>query len=270
MALRPMPFLVDHWLSSTGVRCLSLEMRGAFIELICYCWASGDASLPDDDFQLGKISGLGKRWATSGRTCLGRFFCPHPTKPGWLTSKRVYSLWLGDGDEDKPKRKRAPRPKLAINLPEVTKFVGSWNMLRGVVIVKSITDDRQKSIQKLLNKMNAQSTDWDAFWKEMETRFPLPMFSNPKDYKPEICWFCRDDTITRIREGAYNWQKTVNNHDDPTGNIGVAKQLSRRLFGENDGPERIEGTARASNCVDGSLSSKILGIRNGIVPVSGR
>ena len=266
MALRPMPFLVDHWLSSTGVRCLSLEMRGAFIELICYCWASGDASLPDDDFQLGKISGLGKRWATSGRTCLGRFFCPHPTKPGWLTSKRVYSLWIGDehpDPENKPRKKATPVAIDAEMDLMIQQFINEWNATPGVLIVKRITPRRQQLLAKRL-----RDPGWE--WRKALEKFPLPCFKEG-DWVPNIEFIVRPESVVKIIEGAYDWQKSANNHNDPTGNIGVSKDLCKSLFGsDEDVAGRIEGSTGADCRLDGSLSRQILAPRNGVVPVGGQ
>lgn len=89
-----MPFYCNDYLSSPKIRCLSLELRGAFIELISYCWASQSASLPSDDDDLMAISCLGEKWLSDASLKLRRLFIPHPTIAGCLTNQKVYDLWL--------------------------------------------------------------------------------------------------------------------------------------------------------------------------------
>lgn len=88
-----MPFYVNDWLSSRRVTCMSLECQAAYMRLLCHCWASGDASLPDDDDELGALSGLGERWLQNGSAQVRKCFEPHPNKPGQLTNGRLFELW---------------------------------------------------------------------------------------------------------------------------------------------------------------------------------
>lgn len=89
-----MPFYVNDWLSSGNVTCMSLEQQGAFLRLLCHCWASQDASLPDDDDQLAALSGMGQGWLQGGCTLVRKCLVPHPDKPGHLTNERTRQLWI--------------------------------------------------------------------------------------------------------------------------------------------------------------------------------
>src|SRR5271154_6429275 len=65
------------------------DLEGAYIRLLCYCWDSGDCSLPDDDKQLAVLSRLNEGWFNGGSTMLRNCFIPHPNKQGFLTNERL-------------------------------------------------------------------------------------------------------------------------------------------------------------------------------------
>lgn len=88
-----MPFYVNDWLSSMTVTCMSLAEQGAYVRLLCHCWASQDASLPDDDTAMAAVSGLVEGWLNGGSSKLRKCFVPHPEKPGFLTNDKLYRLW---------------------------------------------------------------------------------------------------------------------------------------------------------------------------------
>lgn len=88
-----MPFYVNDWLSSGSVTCMSLEQQAAYLRLLCHCWKSQDASLPDDDEQLASLSGLGRKWLRGGSALIRKCLIPHPTKPGHLTNEKTHELW---------------------------------------------------------------------------------------------------------------------------------------------------------------------------------
>lgn len=88
-----MPFYVNDWLSSSRVARMTLEQQGAYMRLLCHCWASQDASLPSDDDSLKALSGLGEGWLLNGSRLVRDCFEPHPTKPDHLTQERVFELW---------------------------------------------------------------------------------------------------------------------------------------------------------------------------------
>jgi uncharacterized protein YdaU (DUF1376 family) len=63
--------------------------EGAYLRLLCYCWESGDCSIPDDDNTLAKLSRLGKGWFKGSSTTLRLCFIAHPTREGHLTNERL-------------------------------------------------------------------------------------------------------------------------------------------------------------------------------------
>ena len=88
-----MPFYVNDWLSSPTVMCMTLNQQGAYLRLLCFCWASGDASITADENELALLSGMGEDWFASGSNLVRKCFEPHPNKPGYLTNKRLLEVW---------------------------------------------------------------------------------------------------------------------------------------------------------------------------------
>lgn len=88
-----MPLYVNDWLSSPRVACMSLEQQGAFVRLLCYCWASGTASIPNDDKVLARLSGLGEGWLANGSQLVRDCFVNHPDGSGNLTNSKLFELW---------------------------------------------------------------------------------------------------------------------------------------------------------------------------------
>ena len=82
-------FYPDKWLSSLNVLMMTPAEEGAYIRLLCYCWESGDCSIPNDDELLAKISRLNEQWFNGSSTIVKRCFIPHPDKPGFLSNKRL-------------------------------------------------------------------------------------------------------------------------------------------------------------------------------------
>jgi len=80
-------------------------------------------------------------------------------------------------------------------------FLDSWNKSPGVVPIRKLTDDRKKSLAARL-----KDKKWD--WREALAKFPLRLFaSDPSGWKPDADWFLRPDTVTKILEGKYDWEK---------------------------------------------------------------
>lgn len=88
-----MPWYVNDWLSSTAVGAMTLSEQGAFVRLLCHCWASQEAAIPDDDNALAALSMLHKAWAKGSGQVIRKCFEKHPSKPGHLTNKKVFELW---------------------------------------------------------------------------------------------------------------------------------------------------------------------------------
>jgi uncharacterized protein YdaU (DUF1376 family) len=88
-----MPFYVNDWLSSAKVTCMTLEQQGAYVRLLCHCWASQNASIPDDDTALAALSGMGQGWLTNGCPVVRECFEPNPHQTGFLTNARLQELF---------------------------------------------------------------------------------------------------------------------------------------------------------------------------------
>ena len=84
-------FYPKDWLSSLNVLMMTPAEEGAYIRLLCYCWDSGDCSIPDDDAALAVMSRLGEGWFKGGSTAVRKCFVPHPHNPGFLTNERMLS-----------------------------------------------------------------------------------------------------------------------------------------------------------------------------------
>jgi uncharacterized protein YdaU (DUF1376 family) len=82
-------FYPKDWLSSPKVQLMTPEQEGAYVRLLCYCWDSGDCSIPDNDDELAVLSRLGEGWFKGGSGVVRRCFVPHPRKPGYLTNERL-------------------------------------------------------------------------------------------------------------------------------------------------------------------------------------
>jgi uncharacterized protein YdaU (DUF1376 family) len=84
-------FYPKDWLASLRTLMMTPAQEGAYIRLLCYCWDSGDCSIPDNDDQLAVMSRLGEGWFKGGSEVLRACFIPHPDKPGFLTNDRLYA-----------------------------------------------------------------------------------------------------------------------------------------------------------------------------------
>jgi uncharacterized protein YdaU (DUF1376 family) len=82
-------FYPKDWLSSPRVQLMTPAQEGAYVRLLCYCWDSGDCSIPDDDAELAILSRLGEGWLNGGSAVVRKCFMPHPSKPGYLTNQRL-------------------------------------------------------------------------------------------------------------------------------------------------------------------------------------
>ncbi len=60
------PFFANDWLSSTDIELMSNAEEGAYVRLLCHEWNAPDCGLPNDDFELARLSRLGAKWKKSG------------------------------------------------------------------------------------------------------------------------------------------------------------------------------------------------------------
>lgn len=78
-------------------------------------------------------------------------------------------------------------------------FVLNWNMTQGVRLCSKVTPKRIKSFA-----IRSRDPTWD--WKTALGKFPLKCFTEG-DWKPDIDWFLRPDSVLSILEGKYDWEK---------------------------------------------------------------
>ena len=83
-------FYPGDWLSSQHVTLMTPAQEGAYIHLLCYDWDYD--GLVDDDNRLAILSRLGEGWFKGGSTVVRQCFIPHPTKPGYITNKRLVEV----------------------------------------------------------------------------------------------------------------------------------------------------------------------------------
>lgn len=76
-----------------------------------------------------------------------------------------------------------------------TEFIQRWNKLPGINqrTQKALDTTLRSALQERL-----KDPDWD--WKQAFAMFPLPMGLT---YKPNLSWFLRSDTVSKILDGSY-------------------------------------------------------------------
>lgn len=124
-----MPFYVNDWLSSSKIACMTLEQQGAYVRLLCYCWASQSASIPSDDQTLARLSGMNEGWFNGGSQLIRNCFIQHPDQPSCLTNEKLLELWAervewreksslaGKKSGESRRKSRAAKDKQVANQP---------------------------------------------------------------------------------------------------------------------------------------------------------
>jgi len=80
-------FYPNDWLSSPKIMTMSPAEEGAYIRLLCICWAND--GLPDNDDELAVLSRLGEDWLNGRSTAVRKCFIKHPKKNNFLHNKRL-------------------------------------------------------------------------------------------------------------------------------------------------------------------------------------
>jgi hypothetical protein len=110
-------------------------------------------------------------------------------------------------------------------------FLLAWNHTTGATPIRKMTDKRSASL-----RVRLADPDWD--WRAALAKFPLRCFaSDPNGYVPDVEFFLKPDTVTKILEGKYDWTKNgkaLFDPDDPTGNMAVARRYLEARNGEDD------------------------------------
>lgn len=85
-------------------------------------------------------------------------------------------------------------------VPDIGDFVSAWNNTPGVRTIRSL-GKRAKSVATRM-----ADPEWD--WRGALAKFPLRCFaSDPGGFVPDLEFFLRPDTVTKILEGKYDWEK---------------------------------------------------------------
>lgn len=89
-------------------------------------------------------------------------------------------------------------------------FLAAWNSTAGTRPVRKLTDRRATAI-----KARLADPDWD--WRAALAKFPLKCFAAEQGgYVPDVDFFLRPDTVTKILEGKYDWSKSNGTQQSPT------------------------------------------------------
>jgi uncharacterized protein YdaU (DUF1376 family) len=81
-------FYPNDWLSSARIATMTAEQEGAYIRLLCYCWNSGDCSIPNDEDVLLSLSRLKNK---DDLRVVAKCFNQHPTDATKLVHERLIS-----------------------------------------------------------------------------------------------------------------------------------------------------------------------------------
>jgi hypothetical protein len=103
-------------------------------------------------------------------------------------------------------------PQIQAGLALANTIVGEWNMIDGVTVCRAVTPARRKRIADRMR---------DAFfkdnWREAIDKIrtlKCLQGANDQNWRADIDWFIRPDTVAKVLEGKYdNWKPTATNHD---------------------------------------------------------
>jgi len=162
-----MPLYVNDWLSSRRVQTMSQAQELAYFRLLCFCWTSGDASLPDNDNQLSVLSRMGEEWFNGSSTSVKECFNKHPTKVGFLTNERLYDLWL-ERQEWREKCRAAGRKSGRIRGKRKAKGSSTVVELKG----NSSSSSSSSNILSLEKKESKKASVPDPFFETFWNLYP--------------------------------------------------------------------------------------------------
>lgn len=96
--------------------------------------------------------------------------------------------------EPEQEQEKAKAPDAAVE------FMATWNATKGVRPIRKL-GNRAASLKSRLAE-----SDWD--WRSALAKFPLKCFaSDPSGYIPDLEFFLRPETVNKILEGKYDWEK---------------------------------------------------------------
>jgi hypothetical protein len=258
-----MPLYANDWLSSPRVQSMTQAQELAYFRLCLFCWASGDASLLDDDDYLASISRMGKGWFKGGSEMVRKCFEPHPTKEGHLTNSTVHRLWkerqewreksrqggVKSGEKRKQSKggSRVVEPKGNSSSSSSSSFSSSSSSSGGgsphtpsarevrrepfdewwkTVHHKTGREAARKAYDKAVARVRMfdESRDPHEFLLERMQLFAASPAAHPTDITPI-------HPATWLNQGRYDddpatWQRMGNrNHSDPRGNLALRERM---------------------------------------------
>jgi hypothetical protein len=101
--------------------------------------------------------------------------------------------------EETPSESLSPGPAPT---PAPAEFLDQWNAVKGVRVAKAMTKARLTAF-----RARVRDAAWRADYRTALARIPTSAFlrgENPRRWRPDIDWFLRPDTVTKILEGKYH------------------------------------------------------------------
>ncbi|MEO2046455.1 MAG: hypothetical protein ABGX16_07765 [Pirellulales bacterium] len=167
-----MPLYVNDWLSSPKIACMTPAQELGYFRLLCYCWSSGCASVPDDDEVLAKLSGMGEGWFKGGSQMVRDCFEPNPNQQGFLTNKRLMELWTERQEwREKSKLGGIKSGKLRKNKAKTKSKGGSTTLgTKREPNGNSSSSSSSTSSSSLLKEKEKQKDKFEQFWICVKTK----------------------------------------------------------------------------------------------------
>jgi hypothetical protein len=115
-------------------------------------------------------------------------------------SRSEHSAPAGPPGREATTSQSAKKPEAS---DEFGEFVERWNATPGVVKASKPTQKRRNAW-----RARCRDPDWRESWRRALAKFPLKMTAGRQNgWLPDIEWFLKPDTVTKILEGKYDWSK---------------------------------------------------------------
>lgn len=98
-------------------------------------------------------------------------------------------------------------PQIQAGLAIANTIVNEWNMIDGVTVCRAVTPARRKRIADRM-----RDVFWKEHWREAIDKIrnlKCLQGANDQNWRADIDWFIRPDTVAKVLEGKYdNWKPT--------------------------------------------------------------
>ena len=193
-------FYAADWLASPNVTLMTPAERGGYIQLLAYCWVSGDCSLPDDDSKLSALTDLDSSAIVAIRKC----FIAHPMKNGAITNEKMLKQWV--------QLNEYRNERVASGLKGAKKrWKKRGSVKDGSAMAQPSSKNSSAINQPLANDSSSSSSSlvslteilFSRFWKE----YPLKVGKQNAVKSFQKC--CPDETtLESILAGVDRWRKS--------------------------------------------------------------